>query len=93
MTAEILLVFGLLLVTIALFVSDRLRMDVVALLLIIALTITGLLTPAEALAGFGDPLVILIAALFVVGEGLFRTGVAFSVGNWLVRVAGTSELR
>lgn len=93
MTIDIVLVFGLLLVTIALFVSDRLRMDVVAILLIIALAVTGLLTPAEALAGFGDPLVILIAALFVVGEGLFRTGVAFSVGNWMVGMAGTSEVR
>ncbi len=92
-TGDVLLVFGLLAVTIALFVSDRLRMDIVALLLIIALTVTDLLTPREALAGFGDPLVILIAALFVVGEGLFRTGVAFSVGNWLVEVAGTSEAR
>lgn len=93
MTGDMLLVFALLLATIALFISDRLRMDVVAIILIIALMLTGLLSPAEALAGFGDPLVILIAALFVVGEGLFRTGVAFSVGNWLVGMAGTSELR
>ncbi len=93
MTPDILLVFTLLFATIALFISDRLRMDVVAILLILALILTGLLTPAEALAGFGDPLVILIAALFVVGEGLFRTGIAFSVGNWLVNVAGTSETR
>jgi di/tricarboxylate transporter len=93
MTGDMLLVFALLLATIALFISDRLRMDVVAIILIIALMLTGLLSPAEALAGFGDPLVILIAALFVVGDGLFRTGVAFSVGNWLMGMAGTSELR
>ena len=72
MTDDMLLVVALLVVTIALFISDRLRMDVVAIILIIALMLTGLLSPAEALAGFGDPLVILIAALFVVGEGLFR---------------------
>ena len=93
MTGDMLLVFALLLATIALFISDRLRMDVVAIILIVALMLTGLLSPAEALAGFGDPLVILIAALFVVGEGLFRTGVAFSVGNRLVGMAGASELR
>lgn len=93
MTTDIMLAYGLLLTTVVLFVSDRLRMDVVALLLIIALVLFGLLTPNEALAGFSDPLVILIAALFVVGEGLFRTGVAFSVGNWLLGVAGTSEIR
>ena len=93
MTGDILLAFVLLLATIALFVSDRLRMDVVAVMLILALMLSGLLTPAEALAGFGDPLVILIAGLFVVGEGLFRTGIAFSVGNWLIDAAGTGEAR
>jgi di/tricarboxylate transporter len=92
-TFEITLVLGLLLATIGLFASGRLRMDIVAILLIIALMLTGLLSPREALAGFGDPLVILIAGLFVVGEGLFRTGVAFSVGNWLMRVAGTNQTR
>jgi di/tricarboxylate transporter len=93
MTGDVLLVSALLLATIALFASDRLRMDVVALLVILALMLTGLLSPREALSGFGDPLVVLIAGLFVVGEGLFRTGIAFSVGNWLMRVAGTSETR
>ncbi len=55
--------------------------------------LSGLLTPGEALAGFGDPVVLLIAGLFVVGEGLYRTGVAFAIGDWLMRIAGTHELR
>lgn len=93
MTTEMLLVFALLAATIALFVSDRLRMDVIAIMLILALMLTGVLSASEALAGFGDPLVILIAGLFVVGEGLFRTGIAYSIGNWLVGMAGTSETR
>ncbi|MCB1967325.1 MAG: SLC13 family permease, partial [Candidatus Accumulibacter sp.] len=93
MNGEILLVFGLLLATILLFVSDRLRMDIVAILAVLALMLSGLLTPKEALAGFGDPLVVLIAGLFVIGEGLFRTGVAFAIGNWLLGVAGSSETR
>jgi di/tricarboxylate transporter len=93
MTGDILLVFGLLLVTILLFVSDRLRMDIVAILAVLALMLSGLLAPKEALAGFGDPLVVLIAGLFVIGEGLFRTGVAFAIGNWLLGVAGSSETR
>ena len=59
--------------------------DVVAILVILALMLSGLLSSNEALAGFGDPVVILIAGLFVVGEGLFRTGVAFAIGNWLMR--------
>ncbi len=93
MTADIAAVMGLLVVTVALFASGRMRMDVISVLLIIALMLSGILSPGEALAGFGDPLVILIAGLFVVGEGLFRTGVAFSVGNWLMGAAGTSETR
>ena len=93
MTGDILLVLGLLLATILLFASDRLRMDFVAILVLLALMMSGLLAPKEALAGFGDPLVVLIAGLFVIGEGLFRTGVAFAIGNWLLGVAGNSETR
>ncbi|MEJ2363587.1 MAG: SLC13 family permease, partial [Deltaproteobacteria bacterium] len=93
MTAEILFVFGLLLITVILFVSGRFRLDVVAIMVILALILSGLLSPTAALAGFGDPVVLLIAGLFVVGEGLFRTGVAYAVGDWLMRVAGTSESR
>ena len=91
MTGEMLVVFAVLLVTVILFASEKLRMDVIAIMAILALIISGSLSPEEALAGFGDPLVILIVGLFVVGEGLFRTGIAFTVGNWLIRVAGTSE--
>ena len=85
MTGEILFVFLLLLITIILFVINRMRLDVVAILVILALMLSGLLSPKEALLGFGDPVVLLIAGLFVVGEELFRTGVAFSIGNWLMR--------
>ena len=93
MTAEILFVFGLLLVTIILFVSGLSRLDVVAIMVILALILSGLLSPTAALAGFGDPVVLLIAGLFVVGEGLFRTGLAYAIGDWLMRVAGTNENR
>jgi di/tricarboxylate transporter len=93
MTGETLFVFGLLLVTIILFVSDRLRLDVIAVLVILVLMLSGLLSPGEALAGFGDPVVLLIAGLFVVGEALLRTGIAYEIGNWLMRVAGTSQTR
>ena len=48
---------------------------------------------SDAVAGFGDPLVLLIAGLFVVGEGLVRTGIAYQVGVWLTRLAGASETR
>ena len=56
------------------FVLNRPRMDVVALIMIVALPLTGVITMNEALAGFSDSNVVLIAVLFVIGEGLVRTG-------------------
>lgn len=90
MESEALLVFAILGVTIVLFVLDRIRMDLVALLSLLALLLTGVLNVEEGLAGFADPVVILIAGLFVVGEGLFRTGVADSLGRLPLRLAGES---
>lgn len=93
MTSELIWVLMLLAVAMVLFASNKLRMDVVALLVIIAFVMSGTLTLNEAVAGFSDPNVILIAALFVVGHGLVRTGVAYQVGEWLMKVAGNSEIR
>lgn len=89
MTGDALLTIAIVAVTIALFVSDRLRLDLVALLALLALSLTGILTPAEALAGFSNPLVVMIAALFVVAAAMVRTGLAERFGGLLVRVAGT----
>ena len=93
MTPDVLFVFGVLAAAVVLFASDRLRPDVVALLVIVALALGGILPVSEAVAGFGDSIVVLIAALFVVGEGLVQTGVASQVGDWLTRAAGASETR
>ncbi len=93
MTSDMLLVFGLLAVTIILFLTDRLSLDLVALLVLLALIFTGALTLGEALAGFSDPIVLMIAGLFIVGNGLVQTGVADALGDRLARVAGTSEVR
>lgn len=93
MTGQILLVYGILVATVLLFVSEKLRLDVVAILALLALTVTGILTPGEALAGFSDPVVIMIAALFVVGDGLFQTGVAQAMGRLPARLAGDSQVR
>lgn len=93
MNDQLIWVVSLLTVAIVLFVSGKLRMDVVALLVIIAFVLSGTLTLQEATLGFSDPNVILIAALFVIGEGLVRTGVAVQMGEWLVKMAGSSESR
>ncbi len=76
-----------------LFVSDRVPLDLVALLVVIALPLTGVLTPQQALAGFADPLVVMIAGLFVVSGALVETGLAASIGNWIARVSGSGEAR
>ena len=93
MSTDTLVVFVILGLTIALFVSDRLRLDLVALMALLALYLSGVLDTAQALAGFADPLVLMIAGLFVVSTGLFQTGIAARLGRWLGRVAGTSEVR
>lgn len=93
MSADTLWVFALLAACVACFIANRPRMDVVALTAMVALVVSGTLSVDEALAGFSEPSVILIAAFFVIGEGLVRTGVAFRVGDWLVQRAGNSETR
>jgi di/tricarboxylate transporter len=92
-TVQIAIVYGVLLGAVALWASDRLRMDLVAVLALLVLALAGILAPAEALAGFSDPVVLMIAGLFVVGEGLFQTGVAQAIGRWPARLAGESEVR
>ena len=91
MSFDAAIVFAILGVAGALFASGRVRLDVTALLVVLALTLSGVLTPREALAGFGDPVVILVAGLLVVGEMLSRTGVALAMGRWLMRAGGSSE--
>lgn len=93
MNKELIWVLSLLSFVIMLFISGKLRMDVVALLVIIAFVLSGTLTLQESTAGFSDPNVILIAALFVIGEGLVRTGVALKMGEWLIKMAGSSETK
>lgn len=88
---DLIWVLTLLLVTILLFINGKLRMDVVALLVIVVFVLSGTLSLEEATRGFSDPNVILIAALFVIGEGLVRTGVALKLGEWLIKMAGDSE--
>ncbi|MFR0691614.1 SLC13 family permease [Enterobacterales bacterium AE_CKDN230030158-1A_HGKHYDSX7] len=93
MSLQLIWVLALLATAVGLFVANRPRMDVVALLVMVALPLSGILSVQESLAGFADPNVILIAALFVIGEGLVRTGVAYRIGEWLTRRAGSSETR
>ena len=85
--------FIILAVTIVLFMTNRLRGDLVALMALLAFVILGILTPAEALAGFSNSVVIMIAGLFVIGAGILRTGLAGMAGNLLLKWSGDSELK
>lgn len=93
MPADLVLTLALLAAAVAMFALNRPRMDAVALMALAALPLAGLVTLPEALAGFADPNIVLIALLFVVGEGLVRTGVAQRLGDHLVRHAGDSEAK
>ncbi|MFZ3389629.1 SLC13 family permease [Buttiauxella gaviniae] len=93
MNSELIWVLSLLAIAVVLFATGKVRMDAIALLVIIAFVLSGTLTLNEAFSGFSDPNVILIAALFIIGDGLVRTGVATKMGSWLVDVAGSSETK
>jgi di/tricarboxylate transporter len=88
MTGEIALMLAILGVAILLFVSDWLRVDVVALLVLLGLILSGLITPAEAFSGFSNPAVITLWSIFIVSGGLFHSGIANMLGDRLLQVAG-----
>ncbi len=91
MSLDIFLVFAILGLALFLFFSGLVRMDVVALLVLGTLAVTGLVTPAEALAGFSNPAVITVWAMFILSAALYQTGVARIIGRHVLRLAGHSE--
>ena len=93
MTHEIALMLAILAATIILFVIDRLRVDVVALLVLLALILTGLITPVEAFSGFSSPAVVTVWAIFIVSGGLLRTGVANLLADRMLALAGAHRAR
>jgi di/tricarboxylate transporter len=93
MNASLGVVLVLLASAIVMFAINKPRLDAVALIMLVALPFTGVLTVNEALSGFSDANIVLIAALFVIGDGLVRTGVAQRLGDWLIAKAGKSEVR
>ena len=93
MTLQIALVFAILLASLVLFIGDWIRIDLVALLVLAGLAISGLVSPREALSGFSSPAVVTVWAMFILSGGLARTGIAGRLGDQLLRVAGQGELR
>jgi di/tricarboxylate transporter len=92
MTFDIALVLGILAISLILFVSEVIRMDLVALLVLGALAITGLVTADQAFAGFSNGAVITVWAMFILSEGLTRTGIADIIGRQVMRLGGRREV-
>ena len=87
------LAVGILAAAIVLFVTEWLRLDVVAMLVVLALILTGLLEVGPALSGFSNPVVVTIASLFVVGGAVMQTGLAAQIGRRVLALSGTGESR
>ena len=90
---QLTLTFLILGMTIIAFMTNRVRADFVAIVSLLAFVMTNILTPAEALAGFSNSVVLMIAGLFVVGAGILRTGLAAMAGQLLLKWSGNSELK
>ncbi|MBS0215083.1 MAG: SLC13/DASS family transporter [Proteobacteria bacterium] len=76
-----------------LFVSERLRVDVTAMLILLALVLTRVIGPKQALSGFSSEPAIIIAAVFVISAGLAATGITERIGQWIGRMSGGNEWR
>ncbi len=92
MTFEIALVLGILVISLILFISEIIPMDVVALLVLGSLAVTGLVNSEQAFAGFSNSAVITVWAMFILSEGLTRTGIADIIGRQVMRAGGKREI-
>ncbi len=93
MDAHLIGTFAILIIAMILFFMDKIPADLVALLVVVALGVSGILTPQEAFSGFSRSAVITILSIFILAEALRRTGVTEQVGNILLKVGGKSEFR
>ncbi len=91
MTPQIATVYTILLISLGLFITERIRFDLVALLVLGSLAVTGLVSATDAFSGFSNPAVITVWAMFIVSQGLTRTGIARRVGRLVMRFAGRTE--
>ncbi len=90
MTTDMAIVFAVLLASLVMFVREWVSVDVTALLGLAVLLVTGVLEPDDALAGFANPAVITVAAMFVLSEGLSRTGAVNGITRAISGLAGSS---
>ncbi|WP_420644457.1 SLC13 family permease [Candidatus Leptofilum sp.] len=93
MTGEIGLVLLILGASVVLFASEKIRVDVVSMMVLLSLLLTGLLTTEEAFSGFSNPAVITVWAIYIVSASLTHTGIADVIGRYIGRAAGSGEAR
>jgi di/tricarboxylate transporter len=93
MTPEIALTLAIILMAIILFATEKLRVDLIALLVLLAVSVTGLVSKEDVFLGFANPAVITIWAVYIVSGGLFKTGVADRIGSLILHLSGSSEAR
>jgi di/tricarboxylate transporter len=93
MTTQIALTLAIILAALVLFATEKLRVDLVALLVLLAVALTGLVDPERVFEGFANPAVITVWAVYMVSGGLFKTGVADAMGRGILRLAGDKQSR
>ena len=93
MTTQIAITLSIIVGALVLFGTEKLRVDVVAMLVLLAVALTGLIPPAEAFSGFSNSAVITVWAVYIVSGGLFKTGVADILGKFILRLSGDSVMR
>lgn len=93
MTPEIVLVLSILFIAMVLLVTEKIPMEVTALLVLGTVALTGLVRPVDALSGFSNPAVVTVWAVFILSAGLQHTGVANIIGRRVLKLAGRSEAR
>ncbi|HEV2129751.1 MAG TPA: SLC13 family permease, partial [Longimicrobiaceae bacterium] len=90
---EVLLTLGVTGGALALFLWNRLRVDVVGIIVMVTLIVLGLVTPQQGISGFANEAMVTVGAMFVLSAGLVRTGAIDILGKWVARLSGKSELR
>ena len=93
MTPEIALTLAIIVAALIIFGTEKLRVDVVALLVLLTVGLAGLVGPKEVFAGFSNSAVITVWAVYIVSGGLFKTGVADILGKFIYRLSGQNEIR
>jgi di/tricarboxylate transporter len=93
MTTDIAITLAIIGAAVVLFATEKLRVDLVALLVLLTVALTGLVDPERVFEGFANPAVITVWAVYMVSGGLFKTGVADAMGRGILRLAGDKESR